>query len=180
MSLNKGIEQLRAGTSQVSNVGGTSGDKRSAPLSWLDWWSQETANNVSCLGVCPLYHPVGTINVSCAVGGHMYLKGDTSHRYIVPICSLHNAQGAGTYYDLSQNIQAVKISKASSLSEKDVRIPVPAGTEHDPSFSTTYVGVDDEGQPLYSTEYLGSPERQASKIISAGPDLEHVEGGDAN
>jgi hypothetical protein len=81
MALNKGLVQLTGGVSQVSNIGGTSGDNRSAPLSWIDWWSQETGNNEACLGECPLEHAVGAINVCCSVGGHVYLRGDNSYWY---------------------------------------------------------------------------------------------------
>jgi hypothetical protein len=103
------------------------------------------------------------------------------HRYILPICSYHNAQGTGTYFTLERDIEAVKISKlSSSVSEtgQETHIPVPAGTEHDPTYQTIHVGTDANGQPLYSTAYMGSLEHQASKVVPAGPDLEHVKGGD--
>jgi len=149
--------QLKQG-SNIQNTTGTSGDRR-AGGSWIDWWSGQTGVRETCMGECPLTHNPGAINVCCSLGGHMIINGNP-YWLVLPICSAHNAS-SGTF-TLRKDMTAIQITRLP-ISELETKIPVIASAVHDPHFQTIYMG-EENGQPVWSTEYVGDQNDKVFKI----------------
>ena len=103
---------IKGGEMKVKNSGGT-GDKRCKYSSWLEHWKKHSGLSL----------PSTCVAKGCGekpeVGGHV-IKVDSNDKdkYIIPICSKHNAKSNDDPYEVEKSVKFVS-AIASKICDKE-------------------------------------------------------------